>query len=119
MAERVRHVVDGFGQSGDFAFRVHSEFLSEFAVGDSGHHFHDAAHLLGEVGGHHVHVVGKILPGSGDARHLRLSAEFSFGADFARHARYFGGECIELIDHRVDGVLEFENFAFHVDRDFA
>ena len=26
---------------------------------------------------------------------------------------------IELIDHRVDGVLQFENFAFHVDRDLA
>ena len=39
--------------------------------------------------GHEVHVVGQILPRSGDAFHLRLTAEFSFGTDFARHARHF------------------------------
>jgi hypothetical protein len=42
-----------------------------------------------------------------------------FGAYFARHARHFGGERTELIDHGVDGVLQFENFAAHVDRDLA
>ena len=48
-----------------------------------------------------------------------LAAEFAFGADFARHARDFAGERVELIHHRVDGVLQLENFAFHVDRDLA
>ena len=50
--------------------------------------------------------------------HLRLAAEFSFGAHFARHARHFRGERVELVHHRVDGVLQFQNFAFDVDRDF-
>ena len=31
----------------------------------------------------------KILPGAGDAMHVRLAAELAFGADFARHARHF------------------------------
>ena len=32
---------------------------------------------------------GEILPGAGDAAHVRLPAELAFGADFARHARHF------------------------------
>ena len=49
----------------------------------------------------------------------RLTAEFAVGADFASDAGDFGGEGAELIDHRVDGVFQFENFALHVDGDFA
>ena len=49
----------------------------------------DVSHLGGQVRRHEVHVVGEILPGSGDASHFRLAAELSFGTDFARHARHF------------------------------
>jgi len=56
---------------------------------------------------------------AGDAGYLRLSAEFAVGADFARYTRHFSGEGVELVHHGVDGVLEFENFALHVDRDLA
>ena len=117
--ERVGHVVDGFGERGDFALGVHGEFLREFAVGDGGDDFDDAADLLGEVGGHDVDVVGEIFPRTRDAGDLRLTAELAFGADFASDASDFGGEGVELVHHGVDGVLEFENFAFHVDGDFA
>src|SRR5260370_168555 len=48
----------------------------------------DVADLVGEVGGHEVDVIGKIFPGTGHALHLRLTAEFSFSTDFARHARH-------------------------------
>src|SRR6202451_4203413 len=34
-------------------------------------------------------------------------------------ARSLAGERVELIHHRVNGVFEFENFAFHIDRDLA
>ena len=34
-----------------------------------------------------------------------LAAEFAFRADFARNARHFGREAVQLIHHRVDGVL--------------
>src|SRR5690606_33956034 len=64
-----------------------------------------------------VHVVGEVLPGTGDAAHLRLATELAFGADFARHTGYFGCEGVQLIDHRVDGVLELEDLALHIDGD--
>ena len=60
---------------------------------------------------HEVDVVGEVLPRAADARHLRLAAELAFGADLARHARHLAGEGVELVDHRVDGVLELEDFA--------
>ena len=61
----------------------------------------------------------KILPGSGHARHLRLAAQFAVGADFASHARNFGGEHAELLNHRVDDVggaqeLAFQRTSIHV-----
>ena len=46
----------------------------------------------GQVARHEVDVVGEVLPGAGDAGHLRLAAELAFGADLARHARHFRGE---------------------------
>ena len=49
----------------------------------------------------------------------RLAAELAFGADLARDARHFRREAVELIDHRVDGVLQLENLALHVDGDLA
>ena len=56
--------------------------------------------------GHRVDVVGEVLPGAGDAAHLRLAAELALGADLARDARHLAGEGVELIDHRVDGLLQ-------------
>src|SRR5262249_29206772 len=117
--ERVGHVVDGLGERGDFALRVYREFLRQFSVGDSGDDLHDAAHLFGKVGGHYVDIVGEIFPRASDARHLSLAAELAVGADFAGDARYFGGERVELVDHRVDGVLQLENFALHVNGNLA
>src|SRR5207253_2470996 len=39
--------------------------------------------------------------------------------NFAGDARDFGGETIELVHHRVDRVLQLQNFAAHVHGDFA
>jgi len=52
-------------------------------------------------------------------RNLGLTAKFSFCADFAGHAGYFAGEGVKLVEHGVNGVFQFENLAFDVDRDFA
>src|ERR687892_389371 len=46
-----------------------------------------------------------------------VSAELPFGADFAGHAGHFGGERAELVHHRVDRVLQLEDFPLHVDGD--
>src|SRR5205085_630440 len=66
-----------------------------------------------------VYVVVEVLPGACDVGHLGLAAKLAFGADLARHACHFGRERVELVDHRVDGVFQLEDFALHVDRDLA
>ena len=93
--------------------------LRQVAVGDGDRHVGDVAHLAGQVRRHRVDVVGEVLPRAGDARHLRLAAELAFGADFARDAGHFRGEGVQLVDHRVDGVLQLEDLALHVDGDLA
>ena len=51
--------------------------------------------------------------------HLRLSAQFAFGSDFAGHARHFSGEHAQLLNHRVDDVggaqeLAFQRTSIHI-----
>src|SRR5436190_12916636 len=46
-------------------------------------------------------------------------AQLPFGADLAGDAAHFRGERVELVDHRIDGVLQLENLAFDVDGDLA
>src|SRR5262249_21608296 len=62
---------------------------------------------------------GEVLPGAGDAGHLRLTAELAFSTDFTCNTRHLAGEGVELVHHGVDGVLELEDLAFHVDGDLA
>ena len=104
-AQLVHHRVDGFFQLQDLAAHVHRDLARQVAVRDGGRHLGDVAHLAGQVAGHRVDVVGEILPRARDALHLGLAAELAFGADLARHARHFGREAVQLVDHRVDGVL--------------
>src|SRR5499427_637931 len=52
-------------------------------------------------------------------RHVRLTAKLAFGSDLACHARHFGREGIELIDHGINSIFQLENFATNVDSDFA
>ena len=118
-AELVHHGVDGVLQLQNFAAHIHRDLARKIAFRHGRRHFRDVAHLRGEVGGHRVDAVGKILPRAGDAAHFGLAAEFAFGADFARHARHFRGERAELIHHGVDGVLQLQNFAAHIHRDLA
>src|SRR5207302_1929934 len=103
----------------DLAAHVHGDLARKVAAGDRGRHLGDVAYLRGEVRGEQVHVVGQVFPGAGDARLERLAAEAAVGADFARDARHFGGEGVELVHHGVDGILELENFALHVHGDLA
>src|SRR5690606_5094855 len=60
---------------------------------------------------------GQVLPGPAHALDLSLPAEAALGAHFACDPGHFAGERVELVDHHVDGVLQLEDFAFHVDRD--
>ena len=117
--ELIHHGVDGVLQLQNFAAHVHRDFARQVAGRDGGRDFGDVADLGGQVAGHRVHGVRQILPHAADAFHLRLTAELAVGTHFARHARDFAGERIELIHHGVDGVLQLQNFALHVDRDFG
>src|SRR5207249_2421122 len=115
--EGVDHAVDRVGEGGDFALGFHGQLLLEVTVGDGGHDLGDTAHLAGQVAGHAVDVIGEVLPGAGDALDVGLAAPFAFGAHLAGHAGHFRGKGTQLIHHRVDGVLEFQDFAADIDGD--
>ena len=55
----------------------------------------------------------------GHAGHVGLSAQPALAAHFARHARHFAGEPVELVHHRVESFLELQNFSAHVHRNLA
>ena len=109
--ERVDHVVDRVGQGGDFTLGFHEELALEVAVGDRRDNRGHAAHLVGEVARHGVDVVGQVLPGARDPAHVGLSAELAFRAHLPGHARDLRSEGVELIDHRVDRVLQLQDLA--------
>src|SRR5204863_172046 len=77
----------------------------------------DRADLARQVGRHEVDVLGQTLPRAGDALDGRLAAEAPLGADLARDAGDLGGEGAQLVDHRVDRVLQLEDLAADVDGD--
>src|SRR6202030_1269657 len=70
-----------------------------------------------EVRGEQIDVVGQVLPGPRDAGDDGLPAQPAVGADLARHPGDLGGERAELLDHRVERVLEQQDLAADVDRD--
>src|SRR4029453_18667852 len=115
--ELVHHRVDGVLQFEDFAAHVDGDLLRQVALGDGGRHFGDVADLAGEVRGHEIHIVSQVGPGSGDAGHLGLAAQFALIANLAGDARPLGREAVQLVHHDIDGVLELEDFAFHIDGD--
>ena len=75
--QRVDHAVDRLGELLDLSLGLEHELALEVAVGDVGDDARDAAHLVGQVVGHEVDVVGQVLPRAGDALHLGLAAELA------------------------------------------
>ena len=117
--ELIDHRVDGLLQLQDLAADVHGDLLGQVAAGDGGGDLGDVADLSRQVAGHGVDAVRQVLPGARHARHLGLPAQTSLGADLARHARHLAGESVELIDHRVDGLLQLQDLAADIHRDLA
>ena len=114
----IDHRIDGLFQLQDLSADVDRDLLRQVSAGDRGGDVRDVADLGGEVIGHRVDAVGQVLPGTGDAEHLCLSAESSLGADLTRNAGHLSGERVQLVDHRIDGFFQQQNFAADVDRDF-
>ena len=115
--ELVDHRVERVLQLEDLAADVDGDLLGEVALGDGGRDLGDVAHLVGEVVGEEVHVVREVLPRAADPGHLGLTAEASFDAHLACHAGDLAGEPGQLVDHRVEGVLQLEDLATRLDGD--
>ena len=109
--QRVDHVVDRVGQLRDLALGLEHQLALEVAVGDRGDDPGDAAHLVVRLAAMKLTLSVRSFHVPATPLHLGLAAELALGADFARHAGHFGGEGVELIDHRVDGVLQLEDLA--------
>src|SRR5665809_87388 len=101
----------------DLAPCIHGDLLTEIASSHRRGNLSDVADLAREVRSHEVHVLGEVLPGSRHSADLSLAPELSLRADLAGHTRDLVGERTELIDHRVDRLLELEHLALDVDRD--
>src|SRR5690606_33870778 len=113
----IDHRVDGVLELEDLAARVDHDLLLQIALGDCARHQGDVAYLPGEVLRHRVDLVARVTSGPAHAADVGLSAELALDADVAGEARHLGGEGAELVDHRVDGVLELEDLAARVDHD--
>src|SRR5205823_6617510 len=114
----INHRVDCVLQFEDFTLDLDGDLLRQVAVRHGFRDFGDITHLPGQVTCHRVHVVGHVFPDTCDTLHVRLTAQLALGTDFAGHARYFRREGVKLINHDVDCVLQFQNFAAHVNGDF-
>ena len=117
LAQVADHLVELVLEHRDLAAGLDADLPCQVALGHRRRHVGDRAHLIGQVRGELVDVVGEVLPDAGDLGRLRLAAELALDPDLARHARDLGGEPVELVDHRVDGVLELEELALDVGGD--
>ncbi len=113
----VDHGVDRPRQCGDLALGLHSDLLRQVAAGNGRGHLGDGADLPGQVGGHHVDVVGEVLPGARHSAHGGLAAEVALGAHLTGHPGDLVGEGRQLVDHRVDGLLQLQDLAPRVHAD--
>src|SRR5687768_16564147 len=113
-AQLVHHRIDGVFELEDFAAHVYRNLARKVPIGDGRGDFGDVADLRRQVAGHEVDRVRQILPDSAHAFYFSLSTQFSFRAHFACHARHFAGERAELIHHRIDCDLQFQDFAAYV-----
>src|SRR5205085_2579055 len=109
--ELIHHRIDGVLQLQDLSPDIDGDLLREVPVCHGRRDLGDVAHLTGEVTRHRVDAVRQVLPGAGDAPHLRLPAQLPFRADLPGDAGDFGGKGAELVHHRVHGARRPEELA--------
>ena len=113
------HFVDVVFERRDFALRFHRDRPRQIAFGHGRRHFGDRAHLSRQIRRQLIHVVRQIAPDTGRARHARLAAQLAFDTDFARHRGHLIGERRQRVDHSVDRVGQFGDFALGFENQLA
>jgi len=109
----IDHRVDCVLEFENFSFDVYRNLLGKVAVCNGGGYQGDVTHLSGQVRGHRVDTVGKVLPGTGDIWHVGLASQFSFRTYFAGNTSNFSRKGRKLIDHRVYRGTDPEELAFN------
>ncbi len=117
--ELVDHRVDGvLAVRGSRPSQSTVIFLRQVAPGHGGGHLGDVADLAGQVAGHARSTLSvrsfQVPPTPSTCAWPPRRPSV---ADFAGDAGTSGAKRVQLIDHRVDGVLELEDFAAHLDGD--
>ena len=109
-----------FLQLQDLARHVHGDLLRQVAAGDGGCDVGDVADLGGEVARHEVDAVGQ-SPSRCRRHRARCAWPPSLPSVPTSRATRVTSEANELSWSTIVlmGVLELENFAAHVDGDFA
>ncbi len=108
----IHHRIDGFFELENFAAHIDGDLARQVAAGNRRRYFGNVSHLAGKVAGHRVDGVGQILPRAGHAGDQGLATQLAVRAHLARHARHFGREDAELLNHGVDDVGGAQKFAF-------
>src|ERR1051326_8668710 len=69
---------------------------------------------------HHLprHLTAR-FPLATDALHIGPATQRALGSPFARHTRNFACKRVKLIDHRIDRVLQLQDFPPHMHRNLA
>ena len=111
------HRVERLLQLQDLAPRLDVDLLAQVALRDRGRDLGDVTDLSGQVVRHRVHVLGQVFPDPRDAADVGLAAQPAFGADLAGHSGDLVRERGQLAHHRVERLLELQDFALGVDRD--
>src|SRR5206468_2414895 len=117
--ELVHHRVQRLFELENFAADVDGDLARKVTVCDGGRDFRDISDLTCEVGSHEIDVLRQVLPCATHTKHLRLATELAFCTNLPGDAGNFARECVELVHHGVDGVLELENLALDVDGNLA
>src|SRR5205085_96704 len=112
--ELIDHRIDRALQLQYLSARVGRDLARQVSVCDCGGDVGDISYLPRQVTGHRVYAVGEVLARCGGTADIGLAAQGAIGAYFAGDARNFRGEGVELIDHRVDRILQLQDFAFGV-----
>src|SRR5207249_711923 len=113
----VDHRVDGLLQLQDLSPDVHRDLLGQVALLDCRGDLGDVADLARQVAGRAEEGVVGVVPDAGCALDFGLAAQRALRADLAGDTRDLVREGVELVHHRVDGLLELEDLPADVDGD--